>query len=96
MPRSNPIACTTEQTQLGEGTRWDDRYQELLHVDILSGRVYRYKINDKGALSPVRTHDIPGTVGAIAPVLLPVGTSAICARTAHSTSLPRSRQRARG
>jgi sugar lactone lactonase YvrE len=68
MPRSNPIACTTEQTQLGEGTRWDDRYQELLHVDILSGRVYRYKINESGALSPVRTHDIPGTVGAIAPV----------------------------
>jgi sugar lactone lactonase YvrE len=68
MPRSHPIVCTAEQTQLGEGTRWDDRYQELLHVDILSGRVYRYKINDKGALSLVRTHDIPGTVGAIAPV----------------------------
>jgi len=66
--RSNPVACTTEQSQLGEGTRWDDRYQELLHVDILAGRIYRDKINDDGALSPVRTFEVAGTVGAIAPV----------------------------
>jgi sugar lactone lactonase YvrE len=66
--RSNPVACTTEQSQLGEGTRWDDRYHELLHVDILAGRIYRDKINDDGALSPVRTFEVPGTVGAIAPV----------------------------
>jgi sugar lactone lactonase YvrE len=68
MARFDAIACTTEQTQLGEGTRWDDRYSELLHVDILAGRVFRDKINDDGALSPVRTHDVPGTVGAIAPI----------------------------
>ena len=68
MTRSNPVACTTEQSQLGEGTRWDDRYHELLHVDILAGRIYRDKINDDGALSPVRTFEVPGTVGAIAPV----------------------------
>jgi sugar lactone lactonase YvrE len=66
--RSNPVACTTEQSQLGEGTRWDDRYHELLHVDILAGRIYRDKINDGGALSPVRTFEVPGTVGAVAPV----------------------------
>jgi sugar lactone lactonase YvrE len=66
--RSNPVACTTEQSQLGEGTRWDDRYNELLHVDILAGRIYRDKINDGGALSPVRTFEVPGTVGAVAPV----------------------------
>ena len=68
MTRSNPVACTTEQSQLGEGTRWDDRYHELLHVDILAGRIYRDKINDGGALSPVRTFEVPGTVGAVAPV----------------------------
>ena len=68
MTRSNPVACTTEQSQLGEGTRWDDRYHELLHVDILAGRIYRDKINDDGALSPVRTFEVAGTVGAIAPV----------------------------
>ncbi|HVD54240.1 MAG TPA: hypothetical protein VNC13_08665, partial [Propionibacteriaceae bacterium] len=68
MTRSNPVACTTEQSQLGEGTRWDDRYHELLHVDILAGRIYRDKINDDGALSPVRTFEVPGTVGAVAPV----------------------------
>jgi sugar lactone lactonase YvrE len=68
MARFSPVAHTTEQTQLGEGTRWDDRYSELLHVDILAGRVYRHKINDDGALSPVRIHQVAGTVGAIAPI----------------------------
>jgi sugar lactone lactonase YvrE len=68
MTRSLPVACTTEQTQLGEGTRWDDRYRELLHVDILAGRIYRDKINDDGSLSQVGTHEVPGTVGAIAPI----------------------------
>jgi sugar lactone lactonase YvrE len=62
------IACTTEQCELGEGTRWDDRHGELLRVDILAGRVYRDKINADGALAPVRSYQIPGTVGAIAPV----------------------------
>jgi sugar lactone lactonase YvrE len=64
----SPVVRTTDQTQLGEGTRWDDRYQELLHVDILAGRVFRHKINDDGALSPVQIHEVPGTVGAIAPI----------------------------
>ena len=68
MTRSLPVACTTEQTQLGEGTRWDDRYRELLHVDILAGRIYRDKINDDGSLSQVGTHEVPGTVGAVAPI----------------------------
>jgi sugar lactone lactonase YvrE len=64
----SPVARTTDQAQLGEGTRWDDRYQELLHVDILAGRIFRHKINDDGALSPVQIHEVPGTVGAIAPI----------------------------
>ena len=35
------VACTTEQTKLGEGVRWDARRGELLRVDILAGRVSR-------------------------------------------------------
>ena len=62
------VACTTEQNQLGEGVRWDARRSELLRVDILLGRVYRDAVADDGALVPVRTYDVPGTVGAIAPI----------------------------
>jgi sugar lactone lactonase YvrE len=65
---SNPVACTTEQCQLGEGTRWDDRRGELLRVDILGGRVYRDQVQADGGLAPVRTHPVPGTVGAVAPI----------------------------
>ena len=62
------IACTTEQTLLGEGARWDARRGELLRVDILAGRVYRDRIGGDGVLVPVRAYRVPGTVGAIAPV----------------------------
>ena len=31
------VACSTGQTQLGEGVRWDARRNELLAVDILAG-----------------------------------------------------------
>jgi sugar lactone lactonase YvrE len=62
------VPCTTEQTQLGEGARWDARRGELLRVDILAGRVYRDRVADDGALIPVRTYQVPGMVGAIAPV----------------------------
>ena len=64
----NAVACTTEQTLLGEGARWDDRHDELLRVDIVAGRVFRDRVNDDGSLVPVRTYQVPGTVGAIAPV----------------------------
>jgi sugar lactone lactonase YvrE len=37
-------------------------------VDILAGRVYRDRVDDNGGLIPVRTYEVPGTVGAIAPV----------------------------
>ena len=46
------IACTTEQTLLGEGVRWDARRGELLRVDILAGRVYRDRIAEDGGLIP--------------------------------------------
>ena len=61
-------AGTTEQTLLGEGARWDGRRDELLRVDIVAGRVYRDRVGDDGRLILVRTYEIPGTVGAVAPV----------------------------
>jgi sugar lactone lactonase YvrE len=62
------VACSTEQTLLGEGARWDASRGELLRVDILAGRVYRDRVDDEGALVVVRTYDVPGTVGAVTPV----------------------------
>lgn len=62
------IARTTEQCELGEGARWDDRRAELLRVDILAGRVFRDTVSDDGALIPVQIHRVPGTVGSVAPV----------------------------
>ncbi len=61
------IACTTEQTLLGEGVRWDARREELLRVDILGGRVYRDRCSADGGLVAVDTYRIPGTVAAITP-----------------------------
>ena len=65
---SNAIPCTIGQAVLGEGLRWDPRRGELLAVDILAGRVYRGLVADSGALSLIRDYQVPGTVGAIAPV----------------------------
>jgi len=63
-----PIACTTDQHDLGEGARWDARRNELLRVDITAGRVHRDLVTSDGSLEPVREYQVPGTVGAIAPV----------------------------
>jgi sugar lactone lactonase YvrE len=62
------VPCTSEQTLLGEGARWDARRSELLRVDILAGHVYRDRLDDDGAPVRVGTYRMPGTVGAIAPV----------------------------
>jgi sugar lactone lactonase YvrE len=62
------VACTTEQTQLGEGVRWDDRRSEVLRVDIVAGRVYRDRVQGDGALASVRVYKLPWTVGMIAPI----------------------------
>lgn len=67
-PSSQAIACTTEQTELGEGVRWDTRRGELLRVDILAGRVYRDHVDDDGALHPVRCYQLATSVGAISPI----------------------------
>jgi len=62
------VACSTKQTQLGEGVRWDARRGEMLGVDILAGRVARARIDDDGSLAYVREYQLPWTVGMIAPV----------------------------
>jgi sugar lactone lactonase YvrE len=64
----NAVACTTDQHELGEGARWDGRRGELLRVDIMAGRVHRDRVGADGSLVPVRTYELPVTVGAIAPV----------------------------
>ena len=62
------IACTTDQTILGEGPRWDARRGELLWVDILAGCVYRHRIGGNGDLVLVDRYEVGETVGAVAPV----------------------------
>lgn len=66
--RGDAIACTSDQAQLGEGVRWDARRDELLHLDILAGRIFREHVASDGGLSRVAAHTVPGTVGAIAPI----------------------------
>jgi sugar lactone lactonase YvrE len=66
---SDAVACTTEQTLLGEGARWDAARGELLRVDILAGRVYRDRVRADGGLVYVGSYRVPGTVGAVTPVL---------------------------
>ena len=67
MPRA-AIPSTTEQNVLGEGARWDGRRDELLHVDITAGIVFRERVAADGALVPVRTYRVSGSVAAIAPI----------------------------
>lgn len=66
--RSTAVACTTEQTELGEGVRWDARRGELLRVDILAGHVYRDRVFQDGALDPVAVYRLPWPVGMVAPI----------------------------
>ena len=62
------MACTTEQTELGEGIRWDDRRFEVLRVDSVAGRLYRDRIRGDGSLEPVAVYRLPWPVGVVAPV----------------------------
>jgi sugar lactone lactonase YvrE len=62
------VACTTEQTELGEGVRWDHRRGELLRVDILARRVYRDRVENDGSLVPVRVYELPWPIGMVAPI----------------------------
>jgi sugar lactone lactonase YvrE len=67
-PADLALACTTHQTELGEGARWDARRQELLRVDILAGVVFRDRVAADGSLEPLAAHGLLDTVGAVAPV----------------------------
>jgi sugar lactone lactonase YvrE len=60
--------CTSGQTELGEGARWDPRRDELLRVDLLAGRMFRDRVAGDGDLQPVHVYELPGTVGAVAPI----------------------------
>lgn len=62
------VLCSSGQTQLGEGIRWDERRDELLAVDILLGRVYRGRVRDDLSLELVIAYQLPEPVGMIAPV----------------------------
>ena len=66
--QGDAVVCSTEQTQLGEGIRWDARRDEMLAVDIVAGRVFRGRVSDDGSLERVRVYQLPGTVGMITPV----------------------------
>ena len=67
--RGDAVVCSTGQTQLGEGIRWDGRRGELLAVDILAGRVARGRIrHENNLIERVRVYQLPETVGMIAPV----------------------------
>jgi len=65
---NSAVACTTHQHLLGEGVRWDASRAELLRVDIIAGRVYRDHVTPDGMLSSLCEYQLPGTVGAIAPL----------------------------
>ena len=62
------MACYAEQTQLGEGIRWDGRRRELLAVDILAGRVAQGRVRDDHSIERVGVYQLPTTVGMIAPI----------------------------
>jgi len=68
IPPVAAVACTVEQTLLGEGARWDGRRGELLRVDILAGRVFRDRVTAADTLVSVADYAISGTVGALAPI----------------------------
>ncbi|MEU7900137.1 SMP-30/gluconolactonase/LRE family protein [Nonomuraea sp. NPDC049152] len=59
-------SLSTETYELAEGPLWDPVAERLLWVDIPTGRVMEGALRE-GDLRVVRTHTLPGTVGAVAP-----------------------------
>lgn len=62
------VACSTVQTHLGEGVRWDARRNEILAVDIMAQQVFRGHVATDGSLDWLNIYDLPSTVGMIAPI----------------------------
>lgn len=60
--------ASAQRTELGEGSRWDARRDELLWVDILGGRLFREQMDGSGALQRVQEYQLGLPVGAVAPV----------------------------
>ena len=62
------VRCVESTVTLGEGSRWHASSGELLWVDIMAGRLHREYVDAAGNLTRVATHDVPMTVGSVAPV----------------------------
>lgn len=58
--------CTTDVYELGEGCRWDEVRDELLWVDILTGRFFRAKA-DGTQVEIVARYSVRGFLSAVAP-----------------------------
>jgi sugar lactone lactonase YvrE len=59
--------CTTDVYELGEGCRWDEARDELLWVDILTGRFFRAKA-DGTQVEIVAQYSVRGFLSAVAPI----------------------------
>ena len=81
--KTGAVACSSKQTQLGEGVRLDAHRGEMLGVDILAGRVARARIADDGSLAYVREYQLPSTVGRSPPTR---ATAAGCSAPAAASS----------
>ncbi len=64
----SPLPARPSRPCSAKALRWDARRGELLRVDILAGTRLPRRVDDDRRSRPVRTYQVPGTVGAIAPV----------------------------
>ena len=59
--------CSAEPGLLSEGPRWDARWEELLWVDVLAGRLHRARLDADGQLQVRQTFQVHCHLGAAAP-----------------------------
>jgi sugar lactone lactonase YvrE len=72
MERYSAVPCSGERVELGEGARWDGARQRLLWVDVPTGRLFCAGFRD-GRLITSDTYQVPGYLGAVAPLDAPAG-----------------------
>lgn len=60
-------ACTTDLYELGECCRWDNVRNELIWVDVTTGRFFRARA-DGELIDIVRTYEVGGTLTSLAPL----------------------------